>query len=58
MSRHHPEGSLWISAFKPQTSPMTQAQSLSVFITHEKSEARTLGGIFSGHPLQSGRPRV
>ena len=57
-TRHHPEGSLWMSAFKRQTSPMTQAQSLPVFVTHEEPKAWRLEGIFSGHPLVSDRPRV
>ena len=57
-TRHHPEGSLWMSAFKRQTSPMTQAQSLPVFVTHEEPKARRLEGIFWGHPLVSDRPRV
>ena len=57
-TRHHPEGSLWMSAFKHQTSPTTQAQSLPVFVTHEEPEAQRLEGIFSGHPLVSHRPRV
>lgn len=58
VSRLRSECSLLMSAFKPQTGSMTQAQSSSVFIIRKESEAQRFEGIFSGLPLISGRRRI